>query len=528
MKRITMTPLERLREIASVFGLAGGNAETSWFDASNPVCRDAEKLLRAGRAAEAEEIFRKVLEEPRYASLAKKHLPRILLALATAQLRQKKWEAADQSAARAWALLSELKYRSTPEYAECCRLRAEAAKGRGACEDALRLFLQGLAAVESQKHARPPDIVEYRVQIAGLLREMERHAEAERMAASAVELAERELDGSRHYGDACLEWALCLAACERYDEARKAGERAADVHRSACGAHSDELAQDYEKLGSICQKQEDYPAAVSYLEKALGIRERQVGGDTSEMALLMVALADLYSLIGRLAPALELLQQAVGKLGPAKDGHLAGALEKLGSVYVRTGRYEDAAGCFQRAYDFWASSPEDYADRILANRQAYENLLPWLPEPAAPRPKPEAPDPGISVLREPGGPGSVPPPAPGARMEVPAPLLPVPNLAPASSMPAPQAGISSPLPVEPAQAAILTPPAVPVYPQSAAGATGVPSSEPPVPAAPAPAAPSASTASMLSLNAALQGRQDAQGFCGWEELEFDRITVPGR
>jgi hypothetical protein len=33
---------------------------------------------------------------------------------------------------------------------------------------------------------------------------------------------------------------------------------------------------------------------------------------------------------------------------------------------------------------------------------------------------------------------------------------------------------------------------------------------------------------MLSLNAALQGRQDAQGFCGWEELEFDRITVPGR
>lgn len=527
-----MTPLERLREIASVFGLAGGNAETSWFDASNPVCRDAEKLLRAGRAAEAEEIFRKVLEEPRYASLAKKHLPRILLALATAQLRQKKWEAADQSAARAWALLSELKYRSTPEYAECCRLRAEAAKGRGACEDALRLFLQGLAAVESQKHARPPDIVEYRVQIAGLLREMERHSEAERMAASAVELAERELDGSRHYGDACLEWALCLAACERYDEARKAGERAADVHRSACGAHSDELAQDYEKLGSICQKQEDYPAAVSYLEKALGIRERQVGGDTSEMALLMVALADLYSLIGRLAPALELLQQAVGKLGPAKDGHLAGALEKLGSVYVRTGRYEDAAGCFQRAYDFWASSPEDYADRILANRQAYENLLPWLPEPAAPPPKPEAPDPGTSVLKEPRDPGAPPLPAAGLPLRPPAgpgfpdPLLPASNLvqAPLSAPPAAPA-VSPPVnPLETGwQQAIPASPALTPLPAAGAAAPGAATAA----ALPRPA-PSTSTDAVLALTSAVQARQDAQGFCGWEELEFDRITVPDR
>jgi tetratricopeptide (TPR) repeat protein len=528
-----MNPLARLREIASAFGLAGGGVETTWFDASNPVCRDAEKLLRAGRAAEAEEIFRKVLNEPRYAAMAKRHLPRILLALATAQLRQEKWEAADQSAARAWALLSELKYRSTPEYAECCRLRAEAAKGRGALEDALRLFMQGLAAVESQKHAKPEEIIEYRIQIAGLLREMDRRNEAERMAASAVELAERDMDGSRHYGDACLEWALCLAACEKYDEARKAGERAAEVHRAACGDHSDELAQDYEKLGSICQKQEDFPAAVTYLEKALGIRERQVGGDTSEMALLMVALADLYSLIGRLAPALELLQQAVGKLGPSKDGNLAGALEKLGTVYVRTGRYEDAAGCFQRAYDFWASSPENYADRILANRQAYENLLPWLPEPAAPPPKPEMPDPGISVLREPRTPGPVSLPGlgsgalPSNRPEIAAPLIPVPNLTPAPLAAPPQTAAAGPSPIQPAPAANLAPPPdAAVNPPTAPGAAGLPPSDPQLPAAAAPAA--SSTAAMLSLNAAVQGKQDAQGFCGWEELEFDRVTLPGR
>jgi len=521
-----MNPLERLKELANAFGFSGAGGETTWFDASNPVCREAERLLRAGRAAEAEEIFRKVLAEPRYASLAKKQLPRILLALATSQIRQQKWDAADQSAARAWALLSELKYRTTPEYAECCHLRAQAAKGRGALEDALRLYLQGLAAIEGQKHPNPQEVVERRIEISALLRQMGRVQEAERMSAEAVRAALENRQEGKEHGDACLEWALCLSDCGRHEEAREAGEQAAAIHRAACGDHSDELAMDYEKLGSICQKQEDFPAAVAYLEKALGIRERQVGGDISELALLMVALADLYSLIGRLAPALELLQQAVGKLGPSKDGNLAGALEKLGSVYVRTGRYEDAAGCFQRAYDFWASNPDDYADRIQANRQAYENLLPWLPEPVVPPVKPEMPDPGISVLRE--NRAAAPPAAREA-----APVLPAENLFP-SALAATGGGTGF---VEPAGAPIqadATSLELPTgLPAAAAPAVPIPA-VPPVNGGPAlVAAPAAGAAApshppgqagLVELNNALMQKTDPHGFCGWEELEFERLA----
>lgn len=524
-----MNPLQRLKDLANAFGFSGAGSEPAWFDASNPVCREAEKLLRAGRAAEAEEIFQKFLAEPRYAPTAKKQLPRILLALATAQVRQEKWDAADQSASRAWALLSEMRYRTTPEYAECCHLRALAAKGRGAPEDALRLYLQAVAALEGQKHPKPQEIVERRIEISALLREMGRPQEAERMSAEAVRFATETLDGVKHQGDALLEWALCLADCGRYAEAREAAEKAAEVHRAACGDHSEELAADYEKLGSICQKQEDLPAAVAYLEKALGIRERQVGGDTSEMALLMVALADLYSLIGRLAPALELLQQAVGKLGPSKDGNLAGALEKLGNVYVRTGRYEDAAGCFQRAFDFWAANPEDYADRILANREAYENLLPWLPEPAPPAAAPEMPDNGVSVLRatQPAGgagaaapdPAVLPPMAalPGpvpldtgtaaAAGHLPATPAPVAGSGPGTGMPGP---VSTPVPISAASAMTGSPAIL------AAGGSDA--------AMAAPVLPAGEQPGLAALHDALSPKQDAHGFCGWEELEFERLT----
>lgn len=550
-----MNPLERLKEIASALGLSGGDSGEVWFDASNPVCRDAERLLRAGRAAEAEEIFHRVLIEPRHAAVARRQMPRILLALATSQIRQQKWDAAENSAARAWAILSELRYRTTPEYAECCRLRAEAARGRGALEDALRFYRDELAAVESQKHPKPAEIIRCRIEIAGMLREMSRWEEAEQMASEGARIAGEKLKGSKEEGDALLEWAQCLAGCERFAEARSAGERAVDIHRAACGDFSSEVASSYEKLGSICQKQQDYPAAVAYLEKALGVRERQVGGDTSEMALLLVALADLYSLLGRLAPALELLQQAVGKLGPSRDSNLAGALEKLGSMYVRTGRYEDAADCYQRAFDFWSGDPDAYADRITANRQALESLIPWLPEPAEKK-KPETPDTGVQVLREPKGTRAAEG-ASGAAQTMPGTATGG-NPASGAAMTAGPGHGTAGVPVNPASSGFaaglsalgaggtgrsqgggsgagLTGGTGARAGAGAASAPGSGSGAESVAAGGIPAADGSGglgetsaagqmRAALLALGGSLSQERDAHGFCGWEDLHFDQVS----
>lgn len=394
-----MNAFERLKEIANIFGLSGGESPTSWFDSSSPFCREAERLLRAGRAAEAEEMFARVLREPQYAAVVRRHHPRILLALATARLRQEKWDEARDAALQARAMLSDSRSKATLEFADCCRLLGQSARGQGRRDEALRYILEGIAAFELQRSPKPSDLIERRLEAASLLREMGRTEQAEHQAREAARIAAGHMAGQKEEGDALIELAQCLAAAGRFEEARQAGERAVEIHRAACGDYSSELAEDYEKLGGICQKQEDYQSAVAYLEKALGVRDRQVGGDTSQLGLLLVALADLYTILGRLAPALELLQQAVGKLGPARDANLADALEKLGAMYVRTGRYEDAADCYRRACDVWAVSPELYADRIAADVRALEEIEPWLPEPAPPR-RPESAQPGITVRRD--------------------------------------------------------------------------------------------------------------------------------
>jgi tetratricopeptide (TPR) repeat protein len=557
-----MNPFERLKEIVQVFGLAGNEAQTSWFDSSSPFCRDAERLLRAGRAAEAEEMFARVLREPQYAAVVRRQHPRILLALATARLEQQKWDEARDAALQARAMLSDSRSKATLEFADCCRLLGQSARGLGSLDEALRYILEGIAAFELQKAPRPADLVERRLEAASLLREMNRPEQAERQAQEAARVAAERLPGQKEEGDALIELAQCLAACGRFEQAREAGERAADIHRAACGDFSRELAEDYEKLGAICQKQQDYPAAVAYLEKALGVRDRQVGGDTSQLGLLLVALADLYTLLGRLAPALELLQQAVGKLGPARDANLADALEKLGAMYVRTGRYEDAADCYRRACDVWALAPDLYAERIAADVRALEELRPWLPEPSPPR-RPESPDPGTPIWLDQTAPPQAAPPDPRAgwaarpgtralNQALPeAPGLPgthrgIPAPAPRSGGAAGAApsGFSNPdlpgLPVsgpaDPATmggplaapaAGVVFAPVSPVMAAPGAGATvGVWHVHPTVPGgAPMGSGPGGGAihAALVAMNNAVGFRRDGQALWGWEELDFETL-----
>jgi tetratricopeptide (TPR) repeat protein len=535
--RALMNPFERLREIVQAFGLSGAEDSCRWFDASNPVCRDAEQMLRAGRAAEAEEIFRRVLGEPQYAALARKQRPRILLALASAQIRQEKFDAARESASEARSLLGDGRHKASPEYADCCRILGQAARGLGEQEEALRHFLEGIVACEQQKPLKAAELVGRRLETAALLREMERFADAEKQAREAVQLAGERLPRQKEEGDALIEWAQCLAACEHFEEAREAGERAVEIHRASCGEQSGEVAEDYEKLGQICQKQQDLQSAVAYLEKALGVRDRQVGGDTSQLALLLVALADLYTLLGRLAPALELLQQAVGKLGPSKDANLADALEKLGAMYVRTGRYEDAADCYRRACDVWAVSPEAYADRLAANYRVLEDLQPYLPVRAAPA-RTEAPDPGTPVLLE-HSPAATPmsmagPVSPPASVFG---MVPEPagsDLTPSVPSPVVSAGhsehlagplLAATVPVRPAGTAPPSPPqAAAVLPAEAA--VGSPVQRSAVLAPPAGiAAGDPAAANPSPPGQAVAPAHEGQKFQGWEELEFEPLTV---
>lgn len=504
-----MDPIQRLKEATQVFR-QGGHEENGWFDKNQGECREGERLLKEGREAEAERIFRKASEEAKTSWGQKKHRPRILLALATAEWRQGKREEARRSGEEALALLGGEKGRGLWEYGELCELLGRVAWEADEQEAALERMSEAVAGGKALREMNGSRLVERQRWIGRILQASGREEEAEQAWDAALELAEARCGSESAAAADCL-MDLCGAAARRHDmaEAKELGEDAVRLRRLVCGNDSMEVAKDLEMLAGHCQAGRDFEAAVKYLEQALQVRDRQIGGNTPELATLLMALADVYTLLGRIAPALELMRQAVGKLGPRRDRNLAVALEKLGGMYVKTGRYEDAGDCYSRARQYWGEDAEANVEELLANSRALEELAALLPAGGAQK-EVEAradDDPGISVL--------------------------LPELA---------AKASAPLNVAPAtvEGPAIASPARPAYGVAAApGATG----EPAVlsaPAAPAGTGDAARTApaewtraqagSGMGTSAgavAASGPAVETEWNGWEEVEFELLLTDG-
>jgi hypothetical protein len=141
---------------------------------------------------------------------------------------------------------------------------------------------------------------------------------------------------------------------------------------------SDEVARDYQGLAASHQAAGEFEKAAEYYKKALYLRERQLGTNGSDVAMLTVNLGRIYADWGRYSSATELLQQAIGKLECAHDDRLPSALESLGTVYGKCGRYEDAAVCFMRARAIWEQKPGTYEAELKANAVLISGIIPHL------------------------------------------------------------------------------------------------------------------------------------------------------
>ena len=393
-----MDPLQRLKEAAQAFRHLA-QAESSWFEKNQPECREGERLLKTGQAAEAERLFRKASEEAKGGWGQKRQRPRMLLALATAEWRQGKLEEARRSGEEALALLGGERGKGAWEYGAVCELLGRAAWDAGDCQTAIKRMREAVAGGKAQREMEGSRLVERQRAVGSMLQASGREAEAGEAWKEALETAEGRCGAESAAAADCL-MDLCGAAARRgsLEEAKGLGERAVQARRAACGNDSMDVAKDLEALAGYCQAEREFEAAVRYLEQALQVRDRQIGGNTPELAMLLMALADVYSLLGRIAPALELMRQAVGKLGPGKDRNLAVALEKLGSMHQRTGRYEDAAECYTRARQYWGEHAEESGDELLANSAALQQLAEVMPALAEKAESAEGDDPGISVL----------------------------------------------------------------------------------------------------------------------------------
>jgi tetratricopeptide (TPR) repeat protein len=351
-----------------------------WLDRKPSGLKEGERQLELGNYADAEKHLIQADGEVKTRSAAEKTRARILLALGTAQWHQKKLSEARQSVEDAVRLLDEGSP-SGMEKAECLDLLGRVRLGEGDSTEAERLFRESIEL--ERRGAKPnPLVLGPRLhRLALALSESGRVEQATEALEEAVALTRAGV-GEEHKQGADLMYDLggLHQAAKRHGDALECLGRALETHQRVCGQDSDEVARDYQQLAAASRAAGDLEQAVSYYEKALYIRERQLGATGPDIALLKMGLSDVQVAAGRYSAGLEAMQQAVLRLEYTRDGRLAATLENLAGLYTRCGQYENAMSCLIRARAIWDEAPEEHTAELAANHDAITQVIPYMSE----------------------------------------------------------------------------------------------------------------------------------------------------
>jgi tetratricopeptide (TPR) repeat protein len=346
------------------------------FD-SAPDPAEGERLLALGNFAEAEQFFLRVLDQLGERGHRRLSHSKILFALANSRFHQKKYSSAKEAATATLEHLDAAK--PTLELAETHDLLATIYGELKEPENAVPHLEQALDAQTRIKPADHGTIILRRRKLAVALEGIGKAEAAVEHLRDAASVALREC-GPEHQltGDCEADLGRCLCELKLYQEAVEHLQSAVTAHLITPGSESEEVAKDYQLLATAYQEIEDLETAVLYYEKALRLRERQLGGSSADYATLLMSFASAQSLRGSYGNAVELLQQAVGKFEGLRDDRLGPALESLGTVYVLSGRVDDGIRSLKRARKIWEAQPDQNQQRLLANTQLFETVSGYL------------------------------------------------------------------------------------------------------------------------------------------------------
>ena len=298
---------------------------------------EAWRNLELGQCPEAEKFFRLALGE--------KHTPakrlELTLGLADAQRRQGKLEPAEQSAQAAIGLAGETKNHSA--HLDALDILTDLQLDRGNPKEALELADRIVRLEDSRPKPDPARQVKHVHKLASVLVRNQKGEAALTAYARAAKQAEHTF-GMEHptTADVLSGWGALLRLAGRHEESQKMLRQAMQVHRETRGPDSREVTADISELAASLEESGDSAAAMAEYEKALTLRERQLGGDPHETALLQVRLGALYLQEGRSSTARELLIHAIRVLEKGDEEHYLLALKVLAYAEEFTGRGEEA------------------------------------------------------------------------------------------------------------------------------------------------------------------------------------------
>ncbi|MBL8231656.1 MAG: tetratricopeptide repeat protein [Bryobacterales bacterium] len=337
--------------------------------------RRGEALLAHGSYAEAERYLLQLLDG---SGVRKEHQAKLLLSLATARWNLDKRAETRESAIQALERLRDSQ--PGPDAIACHELLSKVAFFEDDKDSGIRHLVDALKVQEKIKPIDHAALIERNRTIGASWAEREKWDEALQYQNEALRIAERECGGNHKLTADCQnDCGRTLARAGRPEEARELLEKALETHTAVCDTDSEEAASDLQALALLCQAREDWEGAVKFYEQALKVRERQLGGNAGELASLLMSLGGAHYVLGHYGPAVEHLQQAVGRFEGLRDSRLGTALENLGSVYLLCGRVQDAVANFKKARRLWEASPHGKSEHLDSNQKLFEMASDYMP-----------------------------------------------------------------------------------------------------------------------------------------------------
>jgi tetratricopeptide (TPR) repeat protein len=503
------------------FSIVGGPSSIrQWFRRGWKHFEDGERQLELGNNAEAERQLAVAAGEAPGRLVSKGDHIRVLLSLTTAQWRQGKLAHATESAARALEM-SENGSQPLPEQPHCRQVLAHLLLESGDHGAARGHLEEAVAAERRQKKPRPEILVHRLLLLARAQRAGSDFTSAEESVDEAMTQAQISTTaGPSLHAEVLSERAALMDALGRQDECTQCLESCVAIHRKLYGPDSEEVAVDYQRLAEHHRAGNNLEAAIQCYERALHIRERQVGEHGAEQAMIRMSLAETQFSSGQESAAMEMMQQAVLRLECTRDERLPQALESLAAMYSLVGKHEDAAGCLERAFVAWNKLPGSHSNEVNANREALEavnqNLAISRPELFAVQP--------VQIWQQ-DSPAGDPQQTAGSAAASPVPASTGPQAVPAAKPALPSSVIVMPVP------AYVPPPApgqtqLVLTPVECAAAP--PSVAPPFLPQPTPdagALPLPVRLSPVDAGAAAEEEEEKGKLTGWNDISFDEFKV---
>jgi tetratricopeptide (TPR) repeat protein len=259
---------------------------------------------------------------------------------------------------------------------------AAIAADRGQADEVERL-LHEAAAAESKVRRRDPMLAARRMHRLGMLRQQRGELrEAVQFLAESAAIHEQVL-GESHAATAhrLSDLGAVHHALGNHAEAQRCLGRAIRVHETEHGLESPEAAADLQMLTESFEASGAIDAAVSQLERVLGLKLRGVGIDMDTVAEAQWELATRYMGWRRYSRARELLMEAVGTFRRSGGARLAKGYEALGQLEEDTGHYHEALRELARAAKVWESVKSEHVEDLIGNLKHRIFLLDLLRQP---------------------------------------------------------------------------------------------------------------------------------------------------